>query len=296
MHRFIVFGLAITGFLAGCAQSTAPEPYAYSCDPSAYEILEIAEFENAEDHVLDLADCLRDTDPAIRDGKAYEGLTAILRSGTLPESSVRDLQTKLLDMLKADDPSAVTAPFAALVLSEVARVDRVSPYLTEAERTAFVQAAANYVSGVSDYRGFTDGDGWRHGVAHGADWLMQLTLNPNVSDADLGLIRDAVAGQVRSDGTHAYIHGEAARLARPVLFIARRGVYDQADWDAWFAKLSAPAPLESWNDAFKSEAGLAQRHNLNAFLNVLYVNADLSEDENIRAILPGTLEAIKVVP
>ena len=283
-------------FFSACSANVGPEPYSYSCDRQSYEMLEVIETNRVDDFVLPIADCLRDTDPEVRDGKAYETLTTLLRSGSLKEETVRDLQAELLRLLDIDDPSGVTAPFAALVLSEVARVDRVAPFLDADERSEFVRSAADYVSGISDHRGFVDGDGWRHGVAHGADWLMQLTLNREVSDTDLSVIRDAVAAQLRADGRHAYVHGEPARLARPVLFIARRGVFDEADWTAWFAEISQPAPLEDWNDAFKSESGLAQRHNLNAFLNVVYVNADLSEDANIRALLPGVLEAIKTVP
>ena len=235
--------------------------------------------------------------PDIRDGVAYEALTKWMRAGDLDAASLQVLKKNLLSMLSETDAALnVGAPFAALVLSELARADRISPFMSSEERSNFARQAADYVSNVDDYRGFIDGEGWRHGVAHGADWLMQLALNEQVSAADLALIRDAVAAQIRADHTHAYIHGEPMRLARPILFIARRGVYSEADWSEWIAKIAAPAPLENWGAAFQSESGLAQRHNVSAFLHVLYVNADNSENEDIRALLPGTLEALKTVP
>ena len=36
-----------------------------------------------------------------------------------------------------------------------------------------------------DYRGFVPGAGWRRAVAHGADLLMQLALNPAVERTQL---------------------------------------------------------------------------------------------------------------
>ena len=91
---------------------------------------------------------------------------------------------RLLDLLTADDASGdgFAQPFAALALAEVARVDRVAPIFTADERAVLVTAATNYVRSVRDYRGFDDVQGWRHGVAHGADFLMQLVLNGELDD------------------------------------------------------------------------------------------------------------------
>lgn len=82
-----------------------------------------------------------------------------------------------------------------------------------------------------DYRGFDDRQGWRHGVAHGADLLMQLSLNPAFGKPELTRIRDAVAAQVMPAG-HAYVFGEGERMAAPIVYIARRGVFTEAEWTA----------------------------------------------------------------
>jgi hypothetical protein len=97
-----------------------------------------------------------------------------------------------------------------------------------------------------------------------------------------------VAAQVTPDDGHAYIHGESERLARPVVFVAARGLHTPAEWTAWFAKLAEPAPLAAWSDAFSSEAGLAQRHNLLGFLRAVLVSG-----EELRGPVEG---ALKLVP
>jgi hypothetical protein len=78
--------------------------------------------------------------------------------------------------------------------------------------------------------------------------------------------------------------------------IAHRGVFSSAEWSAWFEAIAAPAPLASWNEAFASQQALARRHNINAFLLEVYANASLSQDENIRALLPGAEAALRQMP
>lgn len=243
---------------------------------------------------LALVDCLADPDPALRDGVAYEALSTWLRADALDRGTRQALLERLLPMLRpeARDPDGFGAPFAALVLSEVARTDRIAAWMTPAQRVALVDAAAGYVEGVRDYRGFDDAQGWRHGVAHGADLLMQLALNPALDKPQLDRILVAVASQV-APSTHAYVHNESERLVRPVLFVLQRGLHDDAEWSAWVARISAPAPLASWSEAYASEAGLARRHNLRQFLFVLYAMLRETDKPTLETRVPPVLAALQ---
>ena len=282
-------------------------PASATCPPTGYDAaalqalkareFELADAEAREALALALPDCLGDPDPALRDGIAYEALSTWMRKRQLAQPTLATLREHLLAMLVEPDPRGFRRPFAALVLSEVARTDRVQPWLDDAGRDELVQAAATYPEGVRDYRGFIDGEGWRHGVAHGADFIMQLALNPAVEGDQLDRLRDALATQVAPESAPSYIHGEPLRLARPVLFIARRGTHDAAAWQAWFQRIVSPAPLPDWNAAFGSEAGLARRHNLTGFLSMLYLLAQEQEDGAARdRLLPGLRSALKEVP
>lgn len=183
---------------------------------------------------------------------------------------------------------------AALVLSEVARTDRVEPWVRDDERVALVERAAKYLESVDDYHGYNADIGWRHGVAHGADWAMQLALNPALGREQLDRLLHAVAVQAVPASGHAYVFGESERLARTLLFIAKRDLHSEAEWTAWFTALSTRLgdPALAWKD----EAWLARRHDLAAFLNVLYVETDLSEDPGIARMKPGVLAALKALP
>ena len=225
-----------------------------------------------------LAACTGEPDPAIRDGVAFEGLSTWLRAGALSQETVSTLRVELGEQLgnigdSAGDANGFRQPFAALILSEVVRTDRVEPVFTTEQRAELVEIAAAYLASVNDYRGFSETDGWRHGVAHGADLVLQLVLNPNINAEQIMVLMDAVARQVSPPDAVFYIYGEPARLARAVFYAYIRGVVGQTYWANWFQGVSSPTPLESWSDAFSTQAGLAKRHNSLAFLSAMYLTA-----------------------
>ena len=239
-----------------------------------------------------LLTCLGSPDPEVRDGIAYEALTQWMRAGDFDADALRGLRDKLYAMLDADDKQGFAHPFAALVLSEVARADRIKPWMAAEERTAMVDRAAAYVESVRDYRGYIDGEGWRHGVAHGADWLMQLSLNPALERAQYDRILTAVAAQVVPETEHAYVFGEPGRLAQPVLYAAKRQLLSDADWQAWFVGVASRLGKLDRNSY---GLWLARRHDLMAFLMSLYLEADQSEDPQIKALKPAVVAALKKV-
>ncbi len=240
-----------------------------------------------------LVGCLGDPDPTTRDALAFEGLSTLFRQKQLTQATQLLVYHTLLPQLAPDWPDTVgfAKPFAALVLAEVARADRVAPFLNIEQRTALLVDATLYLRTITDYRGFVETQGWRHGVAHGADLLMQLALNPALTPAQLGQIVDAVASQVAPPTEHFYIYGEPDRLARPAIFAARRGTQPTQDLVRALTQLANPHPLESWNHAFESQRGLARLHNTKAFFRALLAangtNAGEDTDPLARAIANG---------
>lgn len=241
-----------------------------------------------------LVACLGDPDPELRDGIAFEALSQWMRADAFDAAQMGALRDRLYGLLDGPEGEGYARPFAALVLSEVARTDRIKPWMSAAERAAMVDKAAAYVEGVRDYRGYDDVQGWRHGVAHGADWLMQLALNPALDRAQADRILAAVVAQAVPASGHAYVFGEPERLARPVLFVAQRGLHSDAEWAAWFAAL-VPR-IGDAKQAYRNVAWLARRHDLSGLLQNIYLQAGNSQDPKIRTLQPAVLAAIKAIP
>ncbi|MES2899622.1 MAG: DUF2785 domain-containing protein [Pseudomonadota bacterium] len=290
MHKLLTLSFALT--MHGVATA--------ACPPRAQlQELREAKFvvaDGAKRQVLALAlqDCLGERDPFVRDEVAFAALSSWMRGAALEAHTLRRLRVTQLARLGVRDSDGFAQPFAALALSEVARTDRIKPYLSEAERAELVQAGSAYLSAERDYRGYDAKDGWRHGVPHGADLMRQLAANPLVGKKAQQQILAAVAAQVMGASAHtptqSFHSFEGDRLANPVFALATRSDFDAAEWDAWFSSL-AITPAERSGDAV---ALVARMHNLSAFLMPLYVT--LSETKDLAArerMLPAVAKALR---
>ena len=247
---------------------------------------------------LDLLDCLGAPDPVLRDELAIEALSAWMRGKQLTPETLRTINGKLQAALNggksnAGSPSNQTGflqAFAALALAEVARVDRVQAFLTDEELDRLLATGTKYLTNVRDYCGFVDGEGWRHGFAHGADLMLQLALNERLTKPQLDRILAAVASQIAPQGEHFYRYREGERLMAPVFYIARRELYQEVDWSAWIATLMSQTEATG----VQSQTTLARRHNLSGFLLPLYFSLRESGDAGQRErLLPSVTKALK---
>ena len=247
--------------------------------------------------LLALIACLGDPDPNIRDKHAFERLAGAMRAGEIDRDTLASMESRLLKLVADPDPQGFQRPFAILTLAEVARTDRLKPWMTDSERDVLVNTAANNLASLTDYRAFDDTSGFRHGVAHGADLVLQLALNPAVTKSQLDRLLAAIATQVSpKDASVAYWAGEPDRLARAVLFIAQRKLLSDAEWKTWFASVMSPSPLASWDVAFNSEIGIRKHHNVRAFLLSVFASASTSEDSGLKQLITPVREALKLVP
>ena len=284
--------------LGACATAHADG----ACPPAGYDharltALKADEFKIADDAqrnalALALTPCLADPDPELRDKIAFEAYYTWLRGKALTTATMLALDAELEARLVAPEGQGFERPFAALVLSEIARADRIEAYLPAERRAQLLDAALTWFTSVQDYRGFDEPEGWRHSVAHGADLLLQLSLNPAFGHDELVRIRDALTKQIAPPG-HFYVYGESERLAAPIIYIARRNVFSREEWSTWFAQFAEPT---QWKDTYWSQAMLAKRHDTMAFLSAVYVNARISEDAADDALLPGVETALKAMP
>ena len=244
---------------------------------------------------LDLVACLGSADPTLRDKIAFEALAAWMRGKQLTAATVSAIRDRLLPQLAPDfrDPTGFQQSFAVLVMAEVVRVDRVDAFMTDQQLQQLVDASARYLQSVRDYRGFDEREGWRHGVAHSSDLMLQLAVNPRTSKAQLDQMLAAIASQIAPAGEHFYVYGEGNRLAQAVFYIAKRKLHTADEWRKWFEQVAAPAPLAKWADAWTSQRGLAKHHNTMAFLSTLYVYVRESGAEFQELVLPSIVAAMK---
>lgn len=124
-------------------------------------------------------------------------------------------------MLSESDTAGLRQPFAALVLSEVVRADRIKPFMSTSQREGIMMAFISFMLRITDYRGFDPRGGYRHSVAHGDDLLMQLAMNPGIDTKGLSQIRVALSVQA---GTVATSYVTTTAGGDPDFAVLRPGV------------------------------------------------------------------------
>lgn len=80
-----------------------------------------------------------------------------------------------------------------------------------------------------------------------------------------------------------------------MLYIFLRNEHSIEAWQDWLSKITNPQPLNSWQEAYKSQFGLAKLHNTRQFL--LEVQSLLSTTENpfLQNMLPDVQQALTVI-
>ncbi|MBC3874812.1 DUF2785 domain-containing protein [Undibacterium flavidum] len=296
------FQLSIASLLLACGAFTYSSNSIAACPPVGRTQVElqalktnqwqIADPQQRQQTALALVECLADTNPVLRDEIAFEALSFWMRSELLTTATIQTIRLQLLQQIRTPVTSkdqGFAHPFAALVLAEIARVDRRKAFMNDEQRQDMLNAAAEYLPAVRDFRGFDEQSGWRHGVAHGADWMLQLSINPALNQQQHLQILNALAPQIRND-QHFYHYGESERLMAPVFYLGLRSGLSAEEWERWFNSLFTT----SLDPKLTTQASLARKHNLTAFLYALYVN--LQETQVTAAkekLLPHVIKSLK---
>lgn len=246
---------------------------------------------------LQLRYCLASADPILRDEVAYQAYFTWLRAKDIDQATILVLfDTFLSDITeRRNDVDHVYLPFAVLVMAEVARVDRKTPYLSASQRQRLVETISDYMHSIQDYRGFDKKVGWRHNIAHSADLMLQLMLNPETTSEQINTMLQAILTQIRPTEGHFYIYAEPERLAMPVIYAMLRQNLTVNDWQLWFAAVTSPVPFANWQQVYQSQQGLAQRHNVKAFLLNINNVVLTSKNEKLKALAPMLQKATQRV-
>ncbi|MBY0574818.1 MAG: DUF2785 domain-containing protein [Undibacterium sp.] len=273
-----------------------------ACPPVNSSVLELTQLKSNQWRIADqalrqqtalnLLDCLSHPDPLLRDDIGFEALSFWMRGELLSTETVQQIRQRLhlqVSNKPVKGDVGFAQPFAALVLAEIARIDRRKAFMNEEQRQEMVVVAAQYLRQVNDFRGFDEAQGWRHGVAHTADWMMQLSLNTALNKQQHQLMLEALAVQIRND-QHFYHYGEPDRLMTPVFYLGLRADMSREEWSAWFDSL-----MQTTLDLHTiSQASLARKHNLNAFLSSLYINLQESKQTALQEkLLPIVIQSLK---
>ncbi|MDO9456917.1 DUF2785 domain-containing protein [Nocardioides sp.] len=188
---------------------------------------------------------LGDVDPERRDGTAYPTLATWISRGVyddllpgLGDGMVTGLGVGLGER---DTDSVFRRAFSVLVLAECIARDNSRPLVLGGKVLQWGDAIATWVLREQDLRGWVDGKGWAHAVAHGADALAALAASPHLGHAELTVVLDVVADRLLLPVDQPLVHGEADRLVGTTMAVLRRGSVPLTVVEPWLNRVAAGA-------------------------------------------------------
>ncbi|GAP12723.1 hypothetical protein LARV_00459 [Longilinea arvoryzae] len=190
--------------------------------------------------VTDMLEHNGSLDSELRDDLIYSALaTWVTVDDCLGEDALRlILQTALDDrhmfhrIGETGADSVFRRSFSVLLLPLILHRHRARPFLAPAEVAGIKDGVLRFLHEELDHRGFVEGPGWAHAVAHAADALEELARCPEMGAADLGELLAAVRAVI-CDPERIYAFGEEERLATAVLSILRRQILPDAALAEW---------------------------------------------------------------
>lgn len=233
------------------------------------------------DLTAELTRMLGDPDPDRRDEIALPTLCTWIERGVYD-----DLLLGLGDGMSAGLRAGIETPgtddvfrrsFSALVLGvclDRANTHDLVPLATVLD---WGDRLATWLLREQDLRGFVEGKGWAHAVAHGADALGSLGESPHLGASELTVLLDVVADRVLAEPLphqSPLDHGELDRLAIATLRLLRRDLLPLNVLEPWVNRVASAAsdamagpgdqdPYPRWNHA-------------EGFLRALYVQLALT--------------------
>ena len=211
-------------------------------------------------------------DPELRDELIYVGFyTLTQKEPVVSAEQLKVLLDKALSdegmffrLGESDGDGVFTRAFSTLLLPLILIAHRKQHFLDLDEIVRVREGLLRFMREEQDRRGYVQGKGWAHAIAHGADALDDLA---QCVELDADGLREilAVVQRVICISDMVYTHGEEERLVTPVIATLRRDLMAEEEIVRWIA---------GFGDAVTAVEGMPQRMyiqgNVTNFLQSLY--------------------------
>ncbi len=192
------------------------------------------------------------TDGELRDRLIYTSFYRLMDGNYLSSEQMTFLLDKCSDenhlffgIGKNEDDSVFTRAFSSLVLALLLNKDRTQSFLPTDKVHKAIDACFIYLESEEDTRGYVEGKGWAHSIAHGADYLMEAILHPAFSSELHGRGLQVIKDCLLKDA--AYMDEEEGRLFYAIEALLDKDMNDEILY-LWLKDLSSTV-----NDGFQQE-------------------------------------------
>lgn len=233
------------------------------------------------------------TDPELRDKLIYTSFYYLIKRDYLNEQQMTYLIETCLDenhlflsIGSQDDDTVFTRAFSSLVVALILGKDRENPFLSTELTIQAIKSSMIYLQKETDTRGYVEGKGWAHSIAHGADLLDEAIKHPLFGMGIVNDCLDTISSCLFKEAV--YTDGEDERLIYAIEALLEKGM-DERVLEKWIISLSDYLS-ETRNPSGFSLSYFRKKTNLSNFLKTLYFrlmfkNAGVSTRKTIVEIL-----------
>ena len=199
---------------------------------------------DAEALADEMKEALASTDGILRDRLALDGFGKLISSGRVSDEKCRAIFDELVSdkyllngLGKECDDSVFGRAFSGYGIFDLFEYSegKDDKIFTKDDIFQAFQAVLKCFNEEKDLRGFVDGKGWAHSIAHNADCLAGFAGDDKLGHSELMAILLAVKERICQG--HSSIIGEHMRLREPVLSVLDRGVINEQEFADWIADI-----------------------------------------------------------
>jgi len=240
-------------------------------------------------------------DPELRDEIAYDIFANFLERDYYSLEEIEIYIANLLANLEVgigerESDSVFLRSFSVLCLAEIIYNDNKAPRLKEPIVKTVLEKGLWYLAAENDPRGYVEGKGWAHALAHTADLLLVLGKSPNTGGRDHRMILNDIRAKLTKSTNWVYLHGEDDRTSRAVLEILRRDTLSGEFLKKWLNSFLEPED-GTWKGAWTKEESTRAFFNVRSFLRSLYLQVktedNLPQQENLEQMFLETIQNLR---
>ena len=190
------------------------------------------------DHLLiEMLSEIGSTDPVLRDELIYQTFCNLVMKDALSEEQMTAMMTTCLDdehlflgIGEEEGDAVFTRSFSVLVVALLVHKDRQTPFLSSQLFENAAESVLRYLQEEKDTRGYVNGKGWAHSIAHGADALDEIIRHPDFRTKLIDRCLESIQECLWKEGV--YVDDEDERLLMAIEALLTRGLVDQelASW------------------------------------------------------------------
>lgn len=177
--------------------------------------------------------------------------------------------------------------FSALVITELLKKDQDTCLLPKSIVVKAIDSSISYLLEENDTRGYVDGKGWAHSIAHGADMLVVAIEHPyfqfeNVNKC-LNLIKVCLFKETN------YVCNEDERLMFAIEALLNNKMIDSNKLEEWIIELNNVL-IAFYQKKGRSIKFYKCKNNILNFLKVIYFRIEYTkENQKLREIINETI-------